>query len=236
MPMSGILISITIAAASPSVTLDSGLAPLFHAIRIVETGGEARPEKALGDGGKSLGPYQISRKYLTDSGIPGDWSRCRDGKFSETVMLAYWKRHCPDALQNRDFQTLARVHNGGPNGHQKQSTKRYWNLVSRVLDSQQQFAHADRQSSPRSNPKPVLLAATPPTGTEKNVRQRFAKSPQVVPEKHTPALTADQPAEHVGNFRSLSLHENAHAEDAARREHERRRGEQDQQRPQRRLP
>jgi hypothetical protein len=113
------------------------LTPLFDAIRMVETGAEARPENAIGDGGKSLGPYQISRKYLIDSGIGGDWSRCRDRRFSEVVMIAYWKRHCPDALRTGDFEKLARIHNGGPNGYKKAATLSYWRMVQGILNSEQ---------------------------------------------------------------------------------------------------
>lgn len=110
---------------------------LFLAIRMVETGSHAEPHNALGDGGKSLGPYQISRKYLADSGLRGHWTRCSDRKYAEAVMLAYWRRHCPEALKNRDYQTLARVHNGGPMGHRKSSTLSYWRLVQGILKSEE---------------------------------------------------------------------------------------------------
>jgi hypothetical protein len=120
-----------------AATPNADFSRLFNAIRIVETGAEEEPHNALGDGGKSLGPYQISRKYLADSGLRGDWRRCRDRKFSEAVMLAYWKRHCPHALIRRDYQTLARVHNGGPNGHRKAATIPYWRLVQGILRSDQ---------------------------------------------------------------------------------------------------
>ncbi len=116
---------------------DSGLDKLFRAIRQVETGSEVHPHNAIGDGGKSLGPYQISQKYLTDSEVGGDWRRCRDRQYSEAVMIAYWKRHCPDALRTLDYQTLARIHNGGPNGPRKTATLSYWRLVQAALRSDQ---------------------------------------------------------------------------------------------------
>ena len=40
---------------------------LFHAIQKVETGGEADPENAVGDGGKAIGPYQIHEVYWQDA-------------------------------------------------------------------------------------------------------------------------------------------------------------------------
>ena len=135
--MSSILIMIICGAAGQVSVADRHLTPLFDAIRMVETGAEERPENAIGDGGRSLGPYQISRKYLIDSGIGGEWRRCRERRFSEAVMLAYWKRHCPEALRARDFEKLARIHNGGPNGHKKAATFSYWRMVQGILKSEQ---------------------------------------------------------------------------------------------------
>ena len=36
---------------------------LFHAIQMVETGGQTNPENVVGDGGKAIGPYQIHESY-----------------------------------------------------------------------------------------------------------------------------------------------------------------------------
>lgn len=105
------------------------LRPLFSAIRHVETGALARPREAVGDGGRSIGPYQISRAYWSDSGVGGDWRLCRSERSAESAMLAYWKRYCPEALRRGDYETLARVHNGGPTGHTRNSTRSYWTMV-----------------------------------------------------------------------------------------------------------
>jgi len=48
-------------------------------------------------------------------------------------MKAYWKRHCPDALRLRHFETLARIHNGGPKGHRKAATLPYWRTIRERL-------------------------------------------------------------------------------------------------------
>src|SRR3990172_9355856 len=114
-------------------TETDGLARLFEAIRVVESGGLARSGDAVGDAGRSIGPYQISRAYWVDSGVPGKWKLCRDRKFAEAAMLAYWKRYCPDALRLRDFETLARIHNGGPRGHRKAATLSYSKLIQAQL-------------------------------------------------------------------------------------------------------
>lgn len=102
---------------------------LFDAIRQVETGGHSNPANARGDGGRSLGPYQISRAYWKDSGIPGRYQMVRNKAYAERVMKAYWKRYCPSGLSRLDFQTLARVHNGGPKGARRSRTVPYWRRV-----------------------------------------------------------------------------------------------------------
>jgi hypothetical protein len=100
--------------------------PLLDAIREVETGEHPDAANAQGDGGRSLGPYQISRAYWRDSGVPGRYQSVRNQAYAERVMIAYWQRHCPSALARHDWQTLARVHNGGPNGPWKGRTISYW--------------------------------------------------------------------------------------------------------------
>ena len=109
------------------------LRPLFRAIRAVETSGLAAPHRAVGDKGRSIGPYQITRAYWADSGIRGEWTWCRGHAYSEKVMSAYWQRNCPDALRRRDSQVLARIHNGGPKGQTKRATWVYWRKVRNNL-------------------------------------------------------------------------------------------------------
>jgi hypothetical protein len=48
-------------------------------------------------------------------------------------MLAYFARYAPKALESKDWQTLARVHNGGPKGHTKKATLGYWAKVQKEL-------------------------------------------------------------------------------------------------------
>lgn len=101
----------------------------FGALRTVETGGHPDPRNAVGDGGKSIGPYQITLAYWQDAvdSVPllaevGDYEDCRRCDYAEAIMLAYWRRWCRIALADRDWQTLARTHNGGPRGHKKRAT------------------------------------------------------------------------------------------------------------------
>lgn len=109
----------------------SSLRPLLDAIRQVESNDGMH---LVGDNGRSLGPYHIQRAYWQDSRLPGRYHDVYKTAYSERVMLAYWQRHCPQALARRDFQTLARIHNGGPRGHRKASTLVYWHKVRRELN------------------------------------------------------------------------------------------------------
>lgn len=102
---------------------------------MVESGGNLHPRD--GDNGRSIGPYQISRPYWQDSKVGGSYQRCREKDYSERVMKEYWKRHAPQTYRKvisgrgniRDFEKLARIHNGGPRGHMKPQTTKYWKKV-----------------------------------------------------------------------------------------------------------
>lgn len=126
----GMLIPLVWAAVSPAA---ADVHDLLDAIREVETGGHANPARAVGDGGRSLGPYQISRAYWRDSGVPGRYEQVRNAAYAERVVLAYWRRHCPDALKRLDWKTLARTHNGGPAGPSKKRTLPYWRRVQEQM-------------------------------------------------------------------------------------------------------
>ncbi|UCD28723.1 MAG: hypothetical protein JSV03_16875 [Planctomycetota bacterium] len=112
---------------------NSSVRPLFDAIREVETGGHSDPTNAKGDGGRSLGPYQITWAYWKDSALPGRYRMVRQKAYAERVMTAYWRRYCPHALTRHDFQTLARIHNGGPKGATSINTIAYWRRVRQKL-------------------------------------------------------------------------------------------------------
>lgn len=118
-------------ATTPPTTSD--LRHLFDAIRQVETGGQSDPANAVGDGGRSLGPYQITWAYWHDSRVPGRYQSVRNQAYAERVMIAYWQRYCPSALARHDWQTLARIHNGGPNGARESRTIGYWHRTREHL-------------------------------------------------------------------------------------------------------
>ncbi|MDB4261486.1 hypothetical protein N9878_01325 [bacterium] len=109
---------------------EQDLSDLFQAIGQVESGHD---DDAVGDGGASIGRYQIQRAYWIDSGVPGNYEQVRDKAYAERVMRAYWKRYTPQALRDGDYETLSRAHVGGPKGPQRKSSLPYWRKVEAEL-------------------------------------------------------------------------------------------------------
>lgn len=109
------------------------------AIREVETGGEPNDGLgAIGDNGDSIGPLQISSAYHQDA-VEYDPSLKDDGKtyqnclndfeYSKKVVVAYMKRYAP---KDATAEQMARIHNGGPNGHKKKVTEAYAEKFKKV--------------------------------------------------------------------------------------------------------
>ena len=112
----------------------------------METGGEDDPLNAVGDQGRSRGPYQIMEDYYNDA-VQHDPS-LRDGgksyenvsgpgsmEYSRRVIQAYMNRYATETRLGHPAtdEDIARIHNGGPNGYQKDSTLGYWEKVKKHL-------------------------------------------------------------------------------------------------------
>jgi len=100
----------------------------FDALWQVEASGQLNPED--GDGGKSIGPYQISYAYWADAEMPdGTWQDCRDKAYAERVMRRYWKR-----WKARTDEQRARCHNSGWNWRKKyRKTDGHWEKVKLAM-------------------------------------------------------------------------------------------------------
>ena len=115
----------------------------FDAIRKQETGCEKDPLNAVGDGGRSIGPYQIMREYYSDAVERnpelGKRIKYEDLKGpgsvekSEEIMQAYANRYTTAKRLGREptFEDAARIHNGGPNGYKKSCTVKYFECVKK---------------------------------------------------------------------------------------------------------
>ena len=134
---------------------------LLDAIKQVESGGNPC---AIGDNGQSLGAYQIMEAYYNDS-VANSPSLGSGGRtysdvwgigseaYSEQVMASYMGRYATPARLGRQpaYEDIARIHNGGPNGYQRDSTLRYWERVMAELARQRsgrQTQSGDNQCSP----------------------------------------------------------------------------------------
>lgn len=117
---------------------------LLDAIKQVESGGNAH---AIGDGGASIGAYQIGRAYFKDA-VEFNKS-LRKYKYSDVVkdhvarliIRAYWNRYCTEKRLGHKptDEDRARLHNGGPQAHKFQNKakeanlKKYWAKIKAVL-------------------------------------------------------------------------------------------------------
>jgi hypothetical protein len=129
--------SLLLVAASISVIVCSANAAppserLLDAIATVESGNNPN---VVGDGGKAIGVFQIWRVYWQDAvqhdpSIGGCYEDCRDPEYARRIVIAYMDRYAP---ANASDETLARIHNGGPRGHKKAATTKYWNKVKKAM-------------------------------------------------------------------------------------------------------
>lgn len=105
---------------------------LLNAISKVESNNNPN---AVGDNGKAIGIYQIHLSYWKDAiehdpSIGGSYEDCKNPEYARKIVIAYMDRYAP---KNASDETLARIHNGGPMGYKKASTKKYWNKVKKEL-------------------------------------------------------------------------------------------------------
>lgn len=111
---------------------------ILDAIRFVESGD--RPNPPDGDGGLAIGPYQIHEIYWRDAveanpELGGGYQDCREKDYAERVVAAYMGRYAKRAWAQGGAETIARIHNGGPEGARKDATLPYWRKVRNVLDA-----------------------------------------------------------------------------------------------------
>jgi hypothetical protein len=111
----------------------SRLDVLLAAIRQVESGGD---DRAVGDGGRALGPLQIHRALWEDAcrlgGVRWPWeTEAFDWQKSCQVARWYWA-----GLRCRSDEERGRSWNGGPRGPKNPATLGYWGKVRANLDGQ----------------------------------------------------------------------------------------------------
>lgn len=127
------------AATGPSPRYPRAL--ILDAIRQIESSGLPNPPD--GDQGRAIGPYQIHEVYWRDAhafdpSLGGRYADCRSRAYAEKVIDAYMRRYAAEAWLVGDAETVARIHNGGPEGARKAGTLGYWDKVRAELERRAQ--------------------------------------------------------------------------------------------------
>lgn len=145
-PQDGRTLQIQGNVALNPVQNEYGLEELLDAIEQIESGGNPN---AVGDNGKAVGSFQIHKIYVDDVNRIAKLNHI--DKYSAPIHYKYYHRESPIssrfmvkryleyyATKKRigkepTLEDMARIHNGGPNGWKKESTKPYWEKVKRAL-------------------------------------------------------------------------------------------------------
>ena len=140
---------------APVELQERNLDDLLDAIEWVESRGNA---SAIGDNGRAVGAYQIHKIYVDDVNrilkgwkqqigdqikeaggkglggwfVPYTYDDRRNRILSRDMTRVYLTYYSPS---NDNLEQMARIHNGGPNGWEKDSTKPYWLKVKARLNS-----------------------------------------------------------------------------------------------------
>ena len=111
---------------------------LLDAIQTVESNGN---ESAIGDNGKAVGAFQIHKIYVDDvNSFSSEKFTYEDRKNKEKsqkivklYLEHYGKSYEKKTGKKATNEVLARIHNGGPKGYNKEATKNYWKKVENNL-------------------------------------------------------------------------------------------------------
>jgi len=89
---------------------------------------------AVGDTGRAAGMYQIHRSYWADAtrilGVDWEYRDARDPRKARQAVRAYLRHYG----SGRTLLDMARIHNGGPRGHEKAATLTYVRRIEQVLN------------------------------------------------------------------------------------------------------
>jgi hypothetical protein len=97
---------------------------------------------AIGSQGE-LGILQMTPAYVQDAAeyANEDWIHADavDEVTAVKIFRAYMERYATEERLGRPvtLEDVARIHNGGPNGHKKKSTIPYWNRLKCLMTKQQ---------------------------------------------------------------------------------------------------
>ena len=130
--------AILVGLLTATMTLYSG--DLLSAIAWVES---RNNDYAIGDNGEAVGRYQLHRIYVDDVNRIAGTSYTyadRTDPLKSRQMVEIYLNYYGEVYRQRTgkrptAEVLARIHNGGPRGYEKNSTKSYWLKIKKEMDS-----------------------------------------------------------------------------------------------------
>ena len=131
------LIALSLFTTTAHAITEKEMTDVLAAIRIVESNDDPN---AVGDGGDSIGCYQIQKCYWLDakefSDLDGTYLDCYNRGYADRTVRFYMARYATERRLGREVtqEDIARIHNGGPNGYKKECTKKYWSKVKKILN------------------------------------------------------------------------------------------------------
>lgn len=112
-----------------------------HALGWVES---RNNPSAVGDSGRAVGEFQIWKSYWSDAieyapEIGGEYKDCYNSEYALKIITSYFNRYAKEAIRKNDFETLSKLHNGGPSWRKKSTDVQnklnsYWGRVKNQLD------------------------------------------------------------------------------------------------------
>ena len=130
-------IALSLLTTTAHAITEKEMTDVLAAIRIVESNDDPN---AVGDGGDSIGCYQIQKCYWLDakefSDLDGTYLDCYNRGYADRTVRFYMDRYATKRRLGREVtqEDIARIHNGGPNGYKKESTEKYWSKVKKILN------------------------------------------------------------------------------------------------------
>lgn len=103
---------------------------LLDAIAVVESGNNAN---AIGDGGKAVGVYQLWEVYVKDVNRFAHTTYTSKDRYNPVKSREITQLYITHYGAGKSIEAQARIHNGGPKGHKKAATLKYWRKIQKAM-------------------------------------------------------------------------------------------------------
>jgi HAMP domain-containing protein len=131
-------VAVAVCLWAPAGTRAAEVDPMERLLDAIAQVESRNDPNAVGDSGRAIGVYQIHRPYWQDGtrilGVDWSYRDASDPAKARQVVRAYLQHYGRD----RNLIDMARIHNGGPKGHEKKSTRDYARKVETILSGRTQ--------------------------------------------------------------------------------------------------